>query len=325
MRNTKIVDYEKVVNAIWKNVEKNKVEIQLPPLKKRKGVKLVEQAVLLLSDIHFGKVNSFWDYTTNQQIITYDIPIFIKELNRLLDGIVTIRNLLLGGYDFEMLNIFCLGDLIDNEIIYRGQQKFIEEGVISQVLSLIEYLKEMVLYLLNIFPKIRMIFISGNHSRLNSKIEADYDYNNFDYLIGSILKEHTFNGIQSVEIIVPESWFYVAEIYSWKYLLHHGNSVYTWMGIPYYGILRQSKSRRMEIPYDIEIMGHFHQVMEMVTSSHSRTIINGSWIKNDNFAWRKFGILSVPQQLFFGVSPKRPKTWEFPLDLDHHLDYNNII
>ncbi|MGC8944375.1 MAG: hypothetical protein ACP5J8_01765, partial [Minisyncoccia bacterium] len=85
MRNTKIVDYEKVVNAIWKNVEKNKVEIQLPPLKKRKGVKLVEQAVLLLSDIHFGKVNSFWDYTTNQQIITYDIPIFIKELNRLLD------------------------------------------------------------------------------------------------------------------------------------------------------------------------------------------------------------------------------------------------
>jgi len=316
MNKIKLLDYNKLSKSLLDLAKQDRVEIHLPKIRKQKNTKFTEQAVLMLSDIHFGKLNYYLDFNSNKRVLTYSPEIFTTELNRLLDGITTIKDLLLGGYNLDTLNIFALGDLVDNELIYRGQQKFVEEGVIAQVLNLTSYLKQMIISLLKIFPKVKMTVIGGNHARLTSIPEADWDYNNFDYLIGKIL-QIMFEKEKRVEIIVPESWFYLAQIYSWKYLLHHGNTVYSWMSMPYYGITRQSKSRRMEIPYDMELIAHFHQFMEIATSSHTTTIVNGAWIKNDEFAWKKFGVLSQPQQVFFGVSPKRKKTWEFPIDLEN--------
>jgi len=69
--------------------------------------------------------------------------------------------------------------------------------------------------------------------------------------------------------------------------------------------------------YDIECIGHFHQKMEIPIGSNAIALVNGAWIENDDFAWRTMGVLSRPEQWYFGVSPKRPRTWQFPLDLLH--------
>jgi hypothetical protein len=87
------------------------------------------------------------------------------------------------------------------------------------------------------------------------------------------------------------------------------------MSLPYYGIVRQSKARRLELQYDIEVIGHFHTRMEIPTSSKTYTLVNGSWISKDTFGWKKFGALSKPEQYFFGISDKRPVSWKFELDL----------
>jgi len=85
--------------------------------------------------------------------------------------------------------------------------------------------------------------------------------------------------------------------------------------LPYYGIVRQSKARRLEIDYDIEIIGHFHQRLEIPTSSKTITLVNGAWVPKDSFAWKKFGVQSKPEQHFFGVADERPRTWSFEIDL----------
>jgi len=320
----KLLDYNQLSKSLVEVLKKDRPEIQLPKQKVLRNGRLVEQAVLLLSDIHYGKINEFYDTKTNKRTITYSPQIFTDELNRLLDGISTINELLLGGYNLETLNILAVGDLVDNELIYKGQKKFVEEGVIAQVLDLVSYLKKMTLELLKLFPKIRWVIVGGNHARITSGVEADWDYNNFDYLVGKILQlsfEGQAENQDRVEVIVPESWYYVHKIYNWKYLLHHGNFIYSWMSLPYYGIVRQSKSRAIEIPYDIEIIGHFHpsQILQIPTSSHSLTIVNGSWIEKDEFGWKRFASLSSAKQFYFGVSTKRPMSWAFPLDLTHNI------
>ena len=316
MNKVKLFDYNKLSNSLLDLVKQERPEIHLPQMRKHKNSKLTEQAVLHLSDIHYGKMNYFFDTNLNKRILTYSPNIFVQEMNRMIDGITTINDLLLGGYNLEVLNILATGDLVDNELIYRGQHKFVEEGVISQVLSITSYLKQMIIEMLKLFPKVRMVIVGGNHSRLTSIPEADWDYNNFDYLIGKVL-QIIFAGEKRVEMVVPDSWYYVDSIYRWKYLMHHGNTVFSWMSMPYYGIVRQSKARRLEMPYDIELIGHFHpsQILQIPTSSHSLTIVDGCWIEKDTLSWKKYATLSTAKQLYFGVSTKRPMTWAFPLDL----------
>ena len=150
---------------------------------------------------------------------------------------------------------------------------------------------------------------------MSQKMEASPSTRSFDYHMLKIL-EVIFQNENRVKFIIPDSWFYVQKIYNWRFLLHHGNTVYSWLSLPYYGIVRQGKARRIEIPYSIECIGHFHQRMEIPVGSHSYTLVNGSWIPKDFFAWQKYGVLSKPEQYFFGVSSKRPRTWSFSIDLE---------
>ena len=316
MEKEKLINYQELSQSLLEAVSQNKPKIHLPKPKTLPAGKLTEQAVLHLSDIHYGKINYFYDTEKNQRQLTYNPAIFVKEMNRLLDSMATINHLLAGGYNLEVLHIFATGDLVDNEIIYRGQSKFVEEGVISQVLNLSFYLKEMIVNLLKLFPRIEMVVVGGNHSRITARREADWDENNFDYLVGCLL-QRMFEGEERVKIIVPQSWFYVAKVYGWKYLLHHGNTVWSWMGMPYYGITRQSKSRMIEVPFDVELIGHFHppQIFPLPTSSHSITFVNGCWIEKDTWSWQKYATISRAKQHYFGVSPKRAISWSFPLEL----------
>ena len=167
---------------------------------------------------------------------------------------------------------------------------------------------------LKMFDEIEFVVIGGNHGRMTQGREAAPFYNNFDYLLGKMI-EITFKDEPRVKVITPESWFHLHKIYGWKYLLHHGNTVFSWMGLPYYGIVRSGKSRRTEIDIDLECIGHFHQSMEIKISSKSKTLVNGSWIKDDDFGWRQFGQRSVPEQYYFGTSERRPRTWSFVIDL----------
>jgi hypothetical protein len=278
--------------------------------------KIVESAVLLLSDIHSGQVNKFLDPETGQMVLTYNTELMVREFDRLLDSIYGINSLLSHGYQIDKLYIFGLGDYVENDLIFNGQKFFIDRGVGEQVMVLTNLLAQLFREFLKIYQEIEFICVIGNHGRLTPKREAAPTSNSFDYLVGKML-QIIFKDEPRVKIVVPESWYYLQKIYDWRYFLHHGDTVYSWMSIPYYGLKRQGTSRRIEMPFDIECIGHFHQRMEIPISGHSVTLVNGGWIEKSDLGWRKLGILSRPEQYYFGISPKRPRTWGFSLDLIH--------
>lgn len=281
----------------------------------RKTGKIKEDCVLILSDLHVGKKNVFFDPAKNANIETYNEDIMWKQGEKLINTIYEINDILLPSYMFEKLHIFCAGDLLDNHMIYPGHAFGVDADVGKQIWIAVKLFIEMIDKLLVIFKNIEINAIPGNHGRMSERPLEIPLSSNFDFQLMKII-EVWYRNEPRVKINAPESWYMIAEIKGWKYFIHHGNTVYSWMSLPYYGIVRQSKSRRIELQYDIECIGHFHTRMEIPTSSKTYTLVNGSWISKDTYGWKKFGALSKPEQYFFGISEKRPVSWKFELDLD---------
>jgi len=315
MKDKNLVDAQKFAKEILAGLEGQKPILYLPRKKKIFSGKIIESAALMLSDIHCGQVNKFPDKNGKMQI-TYDTEIMVQEFDRLLDGVFTVNTLLSTSYHIKKLYIFGVGDYMENDVIFKGQRFFIDKSVGQQLKTLVNVFSSFLLRCAEMFDEVEFICVAGNHGRFQMGRDAAPIDNNWDNLFGWMM-EIMFRGNERIKITVPETWFYLAEVYGWKYFLHHGDTVYSWMNIPYYGLKRQGTARRIEMPFDIECIGHFHHRMEIPISGESITLVNGGWISKSDFGWRKFGVLSKPEQIYFGISPKRARSWCFNLDLLH--------
>jgi len=256
-----LIEIQKLGDGLLQRLSNRNCFIKAPPFKRDFPGKVEEYACLVLSDVHYGKRNWFGALEEKSEE-TYNTDICVKEMNRLLESISDINTYLCGKYDFKKLYVFMVGDLLDNEVIVKGQQWFVDVGVGMQLINGIDVFQQLFKQLLTMFPEVDVTLIGGNHGRMqHERMEAPF-YNNFDYLLGRMLKK-AFEKEKRITFTLPESWFYVKQIWDWKYALHHGNTVYSWLSMPYYGLQRIGKARRIEIPVDLEIIGHFHQAMEM--------------------------------------------------------------
>jgi len=311
---TVTIDYQEFARELLGQYDRLDRELKSPSREDIFKGRLEETAVLHLSDVHCGKVNYFEPFDGSKAYPTYNEEIMYQQMDRLIESIASVNLLLSGSYDLKHLHICATGDLLDNDLIYKGQRFFIDAGAGLQVVRAADMFERFTLEMLRTFETVTWIIVPGNHGRMTQGREAHPYYNNLEWLMAQMLKRG-FRGEKRVTVISPESWYYMHTIYGWKYFLHHGNSTYSWLGIPYYGIQRQGKSRRTEVDMDIEMIGHFHQRMEIPMSSKSFTLVSGSWIEKSDYAWQKYGILSKAEQTYFGVSPKRPRTWSFDLEL----------
>ena len=305
---------KRFIDTLIRQLKSEKSIIKTTPYTNPFTGKQKEDAVLLLSDIHIGRVNKFLNLNIGKTEETYNTKIFLKEAEILVHSIHHVIDLLSPTFQISKLWIFGLGDIIDNDLIFRGQRFFIDSSSGEQLWQGVKALTDIFKALLEIFKEIEVINVIGNHGRFTFQREASPVANNFDYHIMKIL-EVAFVNEDRIKFNLPDSWFAYPKIGNFQYLLHHGDTVYSWMALPYYGIVRKSKARRNEIPFDIETIGHFHMKMEIPLSSQSFTLVNGGWIPKDDYSWKQYGVIVVPRQSFFGVSKKRARTWSFDLTL----------
>jgi len=309
------IDLNKFGKAMIDKLRKEKSLIKIPKTRKLFKGKIKEESVLEISDCHFGKENHWLDMDSGEDFLTYNTEIAVAEANRLVDSVYGINKLLSKSYDIERLNIFGLGDLVEGDLIYSGQRFFIEAGVGNQMLFTVKVLTNLIQEFLKMFKFIRFINVPGNHGRMVRKEFSHPFYNNFDFLAGKMLQQ-IFKGEKRIEIITPEGFEFKTQIYGWNYWLSHGAQIRSWAGLPWYGIVKYSKSVRTEMPEINRIcLAHFHQLFKVPIASDLYTLVNGCWIEKDSFAWQGWKRQTKPEQLYFGVSPKRPETWSFPLTL----------
>jgi hypothetical protein len=263
--------------------------------------KQTEDLALVWSDMHTGMINK---HPISGEV-TYNEKIQEQELQSLLRGVFRFHQLYQPSYNLETLYIFDVGDQITNDRIYEGQQAEITCGVGQQIIKTLNYQSDFIKRVLEIFPKVVMVKVPGNHGRTTNKPLAEEATNSFEYLLGKMMQER-FKGNKRVEIIVPESYTHTITIKGHKYLLFHGNNI---RGATLNTIERAVKdlaTLSYKEFYDAIIMGHFHTSLKLRITPNTTLLVNGCFIHDDDYAYRKLRKFSSATQYLFNISKKSP-------------------
>ena len=261
-----------------------------------------EEAVLVLSDVHVGKVTK-----------SYNPKIFKERLDKVKNGMLRIVELLRNGYSLNTLNIILGGDIVDGEGIYPTQAMSIDQGALKQVFQTgVPEFSNMFINFLKYFKKIRIHCVRGNHGR--SGRFAD-ETSNWDMALYEACKIATQN-YKNIEWNISYSWENMFKIYDWKFLLIHGHQVKMAMNIPHYGVT--SKGMRWQGSmghFDYLVMGHFH-VAQYCEWNEWEYMMNGTFSSDDEFSQEIIGLMGSTKQLFFGIHPRKGVTWRYKINLD---------
>ena len=292
---------------------------------KRKCIE--ESVVAILSDEHADQVVLPHQVGNLER---YNFPIALRRAESYVDTIIKFTQRTLQNYKFNTLWILANGDHTSGEIHnsvdhseYRNS--FRNSLAIGQMHSLM--LRDLAPY----FDKIKIVYVPGNHGRRSTQKDYHGAWNNWDYLIAETAKLHCTN-LENVEFCIPDAFSVCVDIEGHGFYITHGDEIRGWMGIPWYGISRKTQrltalnaTQKKEVDY--YVFGHFHQSSTLAVLA-GETIINGSWVATDPFAYEALSVFNEPSQWLFGVNKERGISWRLNMRLRterEHLGPNRYI
>ena len=310
--------YGQVFKAIDENIER--YSCSLKPVKclvDYSKNKKTEIANLIISDMHIGKLNKVYYPPLQKEIETYNDDIRKRMLQRYLDSIVEIISLQKNAYNYEKLNLFLLGDLIEGDgYVFEGQEFKITKIAGEQIWDAVRDFAFLINELCKLFPKIEVFCLVGNHSMATANRKADLPVENYlEYHVYKTL-ELMFKTakIDKVKITVPTSRYYSTKVYNHMFFMTHGDET---GGGAKTTRIKKAKDVYINLPeekYDVYMMGHFHSLEKEPIGDKGVLLTNGAWIPFDDYARKLYGMYTEPKQWFFGTNKTRPMTWSFELD-----------
>lgn len=266
-----------------------------------------ETAVLVMGDIHYGKLTP-----------TFTPAVVAQRLDKLAHGLERIRCLLTSGdsaYHFDKLVLVNVGDCVEGSGIYPTQEHHLAvSNVEQQANELAQLMRSFTLEIRKTWGQVEHVVVPGNHGRQGrfAHESSNFDVVYYNYLRYLLAPDNV--GVVANELSDP--FFQKMQLRGHNYLLYHGADIRMWGGIPWYGIQRRTLSwlATKLAPIDVLLMGHFH-VMWMWQISNLRLLTTGTMVSDDEWSRRNLGMEPSTAWWLFGVSDKRPITWNFALDL----------
>lgn len=253
--------------------------------------------VLLLSDFHIGKVIKDED---NIEVYNTD-----KGLQRIRQT----PELILSTLDKETISrteeiiILLIGDHVDGEGIYPGQEITLEKGVSEQVRLVTRVTWELIQSVREIFPIVRIVTARGNHGRSGLSVEANFD--NMYYQQLELLVDWTDDPQLSIKNRYAE--FNTFTTQGWKGLIRH------WA--PVQADTSAAKSRlggwKDIHGYHFMCYGHWHH-WGVLTYNGCPIIRNGCLSGGDDYA-EKLGCYDSPTQVLLGITQDNLPAFVAPL------------
>lgn len=177
------------------------------------------------------------------------------------------------------------------------------------VLDLQEKLLSVIAQLVEVFGRVHVLGVTGNHGRLDRKprhklgVQDNVDWLLYQFLRRFVQADSELRRVVSFQI--PDSVDALYKIYSVRYLLTHGNhgfrggSGIAGPATPWALGDHKRRKRQMavDLPYDTLIMGHWHMLS---WGANNAQIVNGSLKGFDEYAFdNAFGFEPPKQALWF--------------------------
>jgi len=259
---------------------------------------------ILLSDWHIGE-------NVNLRHNTYNIDYACARVEMLANKIKDRAEMLSTKYNIDHINVFLLGDMVSGNI-HDELKETNDLSDAEQVLWTANLITLFIKDISSICPYINVFGIVGNHGRLRKKKQFKNIHDSFDYLSYHLAKAYT-EAIPNLNIswFLPKESEIVVNVFDkWNFYLHHGDNIYAYRNIPYYGIDRMAfKKKSFYISYEdiklhVFIHGHFHLPSISYSSENHIKIINGT-LKGMCEYTINLGEMTDPTQTIFVSSPSK--------------------
>lgn len=288
----------------------------LPKLPKPKTIdsKIKESCILFLSDEHADTI------VEPQQVgglEHFNFPIALRRAEQLVDTTIKFTQSTMVNYEFNDLWVFAIGDHSSGEI-HNATEHSEYRNAFKNSLAIGQMHALMFRDLATVFPRIHVIYLSGNHGRRTQKKDYQNPHNNFDYLIAKIAELHCAN-LNNVDFLIPDSFTANIEIEGYGFSLAHGDDIRSYGGISWYGINRKVQ-RLTALDASVNrktsyfCFGHFHQP-SILANLDGEVIINGAWLSTDPYAFNAITAWGVPSQWLMGVHKKNGISWRLNVRL----------
>lgn len=306
-------EYEKVKNkqteladAIYRAVREEISQgtlysVPKTPAPKKETRKASEEvAVAVLADWQLAKITP--DY--NSQICE-------KRIEMYADKVIHLTEIQRQDHPVKHLHIWCLGDIVEGELIFPGQSFLIDGGLYRQVtVDGPRIMKNFISKMLENFETITFTGVIGNHGAIGGRARRDHDpETNADRMLYRIV-QLMFENEKRITFNIPDgrgerNWYAIPKIGNYKSLLIHGDQfgslstfysfqkkVYGW------------KVGAIQEEFDDVYMGHFHTPTKM-TFNTVQMRISGSPESTNTYAMESLAAIGRPSQPLLFVHPER--------------------
>jgi hypothetical protein len=273
---------------------------------------------LFLSDLHWGEVVHPGQING---VNKYNLKIAHERMQTCIDSAVHLLKILSPKMDYPGLVLLLGGDMISGSIHEELAQSN-ELHTMPTVLDLFGVLIGVIEQLLEIFKRLLIPCVGGNHGRDTHKIFAKgRNHTSFDWLLYQFLAKHFAND-KRVTFFIPDGPDAYYRIYEHRYLLTHGDQFRG--GDSMIGALgpiirgdhkKRSRNAQIDMEYDTLLMGHWHQYIQL-----HRLIVNGSLKGYDEYAYSNNFGFEAPAQALWLTHPKYRITYRMPVYVDRRRE-----
>lgn len=310
--------------------------VEIPP-KSPSSTYHEQVAVLEISDVHYGLSISGDSLGTLFRGINTDIA-----ANRLHHVFQTFARLSKAqSFPVNEVQVFLLGDLIEHSHMRPAQAKTTSLHVVKQVTELHPHLVAGIRLLCSQFESVKVHCVPGNHGRATQRAQDSLPDETFEHLLYYMI-QIALQDQSNLKVYVHPTWYFIANIFNYKFLGLHCEDAFSWAGIPWYGITRlvkdyymiagQATKRKLRaMPMsemltvgdvldiidtpDYVCIGHFHNPIDwaiMGVEVHA----NGSISGISHYAAKRLHNVTPPAQKMFFVHPEHGVGLRLPINLD---------
>lgn len=266
-----------------------------------------EIAVAVLSDWQLAKKTS-----------TYNSKVCEKRIEKFAQKVLRLTKIQRSDHPVKTCRVWCLGDLIEGELIFAGQAHLIDSSLYRQTIVdgpriLVNFIRT----LLTEFDKIYVSVVPGNHGRFGGRQHRDYHPDtNADRMLAGVAQQVLHDEPRVTwnisEGLLEGGWYAIDDIGGYKTLLFHGDQIQG-------GLTTENHVKKLTLGwragairggFNDAFLGHFH-VVKKFTFGDVTVRVSGSPESDNAYAVRSLGSFSLPSQHLQFVKPGRGVTCEY--------------
>lgn len=284
--------------------------LKIPPVPKPKHDKRKhseEVANPWLNDLQLAKITK-----------TYNSKICEQRIEEYAGKVLKLTRIQRADHPVRKCHIWCLGDLVEGELIFPGQSYLIDSSLYQQAIVdgpriLVNFIRAM----LTEFDEVHVDVVPGNHGRFGGRQHKDYrPETNADLMVAGVAqqllrdeKRVTWNIARDM---LEGGWYVISDIGGYRTLLFHGDQIIGGLTTENHikKLILGWKSGAIDGGFDDAALGHFH-VVKRFTFNRSAVRVGGSPESDNAYAARSLGSVSRPSQHLQFIRPGKGVSCEY--------------